>query len=329
MQSCLSTVKALADETRLRILRILMTGTYNVNELVAILSMGQSRVSRHLRILSDAGLVRPRRQGTWVYYGLTGLWENESRAGFLPSFADELSASPLPLAAADDRGIKVCLGQRRKQAEQFFSSVAERDDSQRDEIEGPAEHHTIIAELLRCGGEELGIVVDLGTGTGRLLPLLGESARGVIGIDGAREMLDVARRRCEESGGPEAELRLGSLEHLPLGDGEADAMVANMVLHHVANPLDALREVHRGLVPGGRFLLADYATHEFEFHREKLGDLWLGFDRDELAGWLELAGFEIESERELPGNRRRPGVFVIASNRKQVCKETSGNGGLV
>ena len=106
-------------------------------------------------------------------------------------------------------------------------------------------------------------------------------------------------------------------------------MVANMVLHHVANPLDALREVHRGLVPGGRFLLADYATHEFEFHREKLGDLWLGFDRDELAGWLELAGFEIESERELPGNRRRPGVFVIASNRKQVCKETSGNGGLV
>ena len=104
MQSCLSTVKALADETRLRILRILMTGTYNVNELVAILSMGQSRVSRHLRILSDAGLVRPRRQGTWVYYGLTGLWENESRPGFLPSFADELSASPLPPAAADDRG---------------------------------------------------------------------------------------------------------------------------------------------------------------------------------------------------------------------------------
>ncbi|MCH2365589.1 MAG: metalloregulator ArsR/SmtB family transcription factor, partial [Planctomycetes bacterium] len=190
MQSCLSTVKALAVETRLRILRILMTGTYNVNELVAILSMGQSRVSRHLRILSDAGLVRPRRQGTWVYYGLTGLWENESSPGFLPSFADELSANPLPLAAADDRGIKVCLGQRRKQAEQFFSSVAERDDSQRDEIEGPAEHHTIIAELLRCGGEELGTVVDLGTGTGRLLPLLGESARGVIGIDGAREMLD-------------------------------------------------------------------------------------------------------------------------------------------
>ncbi|MCH2585999.1 MAG: metalloregulator ArsR/SmtB family transcription factor, partial [Planctomycetes bacterium] len=93
MQSCLSTVKALAVETRLRILRILMTGTYNVNELVTILSMGQSRVSRHLRILSDAGLVRRRRQGTWVYYGLTGLWENESSPGFLPSFADELSAS--------------------------------------------------------------------------------------------------------------------------------------------------------------------------------------------------------------------------------------------
>jgi ArsR family transcriptional regulator len=316
MQSCLSTVKALADETRLRILRILMTGTYNVNELVAILAMGQSRVSRHLRILSDAGLVRPRRQGTWVYYGLTGLWEGETRSGFLPSFADELSANPLPLAGADDRGIKTCLGRRRKQAEQFFSSVAERADPQRDEIEGPAGHHSVIVELLGEDGAEHGTVVDLGTGTGRLLPLLARGARRVIGIDGAREMLDVARRRAEDECELEVELRLGSLEHLPLGDGEADAMVANMVLHHVANPLDVLREVHRGLATGGRFLLADYESHELEFHREKLGDLWLGFDRDELSGWLELAGFEIESERELPGNRRRPGVFVIAGNRK-------------
>ncbi len=316
MQSCLSTVKALADETRLRILRILMTGTYNVNELVAILAMGQSRVSRHLRILSDAGLVRPRRQGTWVYYGLTGLWEGETRSGFLPSFADELSANPLPLAGADDRGIKACLGRRRKQAEQFFSSVAERADSQRDEIEGPAGHHSVIVELLGENNGEPGTVVDLGTGTGRLLPLLARAARRVIGIDGAREMMDVARRRAEDEGDLEVELRLGSLEHLPLGDGEADAMVANMVLHHVANPQAALREVYRGLAAEGRFLLADYESHEFEFHREKLGDLWLGFDRDELSGWLELAGFEIESERELPGNRRRPGVFVMACKRK-------------
>ncbi len=316
MQSCLSTVKALADETRLRILRILMTGTYNVNELVAILAMGQSRVSRHLRILSDAGLVRPRRQGTWVYYGLTGLWEGETRSGFLPSFADELSVNPLPLAGADDRGIKACLGRRRKQAEQFFSSVAERADSQRDEIEGPAGHHSVIVELLGENNGEPGTVVDLGTGTGRLLPLLARAARRVIGIDGAREMIDVARRRAEDEGDLEVELRLGSLEHLPLGDGEADAMVANMVLHHVANPQAALREVYRGLAAEGRFLLADYESHEFEFHREKLGDLWLGFDRDELSGWLELAGFEIESERELPGNRRRPGVFVMACKRK-------------
>ncbi len=320
MQSCLLTVKALADETRLRIVRILMTGSYNVNEIVSILSMGQSRVSRHLRILSDAGLVRAQRQGTWVYYGLTRLWESESETGFLPSFADELSADPLQFTAADDRGIRSCLRRRRKQAEQFFSTVAERDDSQRDEIEGPADHHPLVGELLSaCSvNRELSTVVDLGTGTGRLLPLLGRNARQVIGIDGAREMLDVARRRSEEAGATEVEFRLGSLEHLPLGDGEADAMVANMVLHHVANPLEVLREVHRGLAPGGLFLLADYQAHERESHREKLGDLWLGFDRNELSGWLELAGFEIETERELAGNRRRPGVFVIAGNRKQV-----------
>ena len=126
MQSCLSTVKALADETRLRIVRILMSGSYNVNELVAILSMGQSRVSRHLRILSDAALVRAQRQGTWVYYGLTGLWESEVPSGFLPSFADELSTNPLQFSAADERGIKTCLNQRRRQAERFFNDVAEQ-----------------------------------------------------------------------------------------------------------------------------------------------------------------------------------------------------------
>lgn len=318
MQSCLSTVKALADETRLRIVRILMSGSYNVNELVAILSMGQSRVSRHLRILSDAALVRAQRQGTWVYYGLTGLWESEVPSGFLPSFADELSTNPLQFAAADERGIKTCLNQRRRQAERFFNDVAERDDSQREEIEGPADHHELLSGLLSSlpGDGGNGTVVDLGTGTGRLLSLLCENARHVIGVDGASEMLDVARKRSEEIGLDGVEFRLGSLEHLPLCDGEADAMVANMVLHHVANPLAVIREVHRGLVPGGRFLLADYEAHERESHREKLGDLWLGFDRDELCGWLELAGFEIETDRELPANRRRPGVFVIESNRR-------------
>ena len=167
-----------------------MTGTYNVNELVAILAMGQSRVSRHLRILSDAGLVRPRRQGTWVYYGLTGLWEGETRSGFLPSFADELSANPLPLAGSDDRGIKTCLGRRRKQAEQFFSSVAERADSQRDEIEGPAGHHSVIVELLGEDGAEHGTVVDLGTGTGRILPELSRRAERVIAVDASPSMLE-------------------------------------------------------------------------------------------------------------------------------------------
>ena len=318
MQSCLSTVKALADETRLRIVRILMSGTFNVNELVSILAMGQSRVSRHLRILSDAGLVRAQRQGTWVYYGLTGLWESEAPSGFLPSFADELSASPPEYAAVDDRAIRTCMNQRHRQRECFFNDVAEREDSQLEKIEGPADHHELLSSLLSSipGEESNGTVVDLGTGTGRLLSLLCENARLVIGVDSASEMIEVARRKTEELALEQVEFRLGSLEHLPLGDGEADAMVANMVLHHVANPIDVIREVHRGLVPGGRFLLADYEAHERESHREKLGDLWLGFDRDELSGWLELAGFEIETERELPGNRRRPGVFVIESNRR-------------
>ncbi len=156
-----------------------------------------------------------------------------------------------------------------------------------------------------------GTVVDLGTGTGVLLSRLSSLAQTVIGIDASTEMLQVARRNVEAQRLANVELRLGSLEHLPVPDHQADVMVANMVLHHVANPADVLREVHRGLRPGGLFLLADLATHTEEIYREKLGALWLGFERQELENWLEEAYLELIEFAELSGEDHRPTVIVV------------------
>jgi len=330
MDRILATCKALADETRLRVVRILTQGSFNVNELARILGMGQSRVSRHLRILLDAGLVTARREGSWAYYTLSGSWtggreraargqERRPSPRFLRLLASELArASETPQAAADDEAVRRSMDERRSRAETFFRGVAERWDSERDRIAGPPEHLDLLVEML--GRPRT--TVDLGTGTGVLLSRLAARSARVIGIDAAEEMLRVARRRVVDEELPGVELRLGSLEHLPLSDGEADVMVANMVLHHVANPPDALREVRRGLREGGRFVLADFAAHLVESYRERLGDLWLGFRRDELESWLAEAGLIPEGVKEIAGRDGRPGVLLLSARK---VAETTGD----
>jgi ArsR family transcriptional regulator len=142
-------------------------------------------------------------------------------------------------------------------------------------------------EAVRPGGT----VVDLGTGTGVLLEKLAPRSRRLIGVDASPEMLDVARRHVEAAKLSHVELRLGALEHLPLSDGEADTMVANMVLHHVANPPEVLREIRRGLKPQGRLVVADLEEHAAESFWQTLGAQWPGFRHEDVARWLEAAGF--------------------------------------
>jgi ArsR family transcriptional regulator len=318
MSSLLNTLKALGDETRLRILRVLRLGAFNVNELVGVLGMGQSRVSRHLKILLEADLVTARRQGSWVYYELSGRWSRApggKGADFLRPLAEDLDVE----FDGDRQAVDACFQRRREQAAQFFRGVAERWDRHRDQVQGRPRYLDRLAASLRGpsgGGEEeqrAGTVVDLGTGTGVLLSRLSPVAERVIGIDQSQEMLRRARQNVTRWGLRNVELRLGALEHLPLCDGEADAMVANMVLHHVADPPQALREVRRGLRAGGKLVLAELATHGEENYREELGDLWLGFERAELERWLLEARLALEScdeERDDPG---RPGVLLLVA----------------
>lgn len=315
MQPYLASFKALADSTRLRLLGVLQAGAFNVNELVGILAMGQSRVSRHLKILLDAELVEARREGVWVYYRLSDRWSGGSaNLRYLRVLARELRAQ----LNGEQQAIDECLQKRRKTSHNFFERVAPRWNEHRDQVQGAPEYIEDLASRVDAAAT----VVDLGTGTGLLLPRLSVCAQSVIGIDSSSEMLQEARRHVASSTLDNVELRLGELEHLPISDSGADAMVANMVLHHVAHPPQALREVHRGLCPGGRFLLADFAPHEEEVYRDKLGDLWLGFERRDLERWLNETGFKIEEFSEYPDNGERPTVVLVSARAEETTHES-------
>lgn len=265
--------KALADETRLRLMCVLARYELNVNELVCLLGMGQSRISRHLKILADAGLLTPRRDGLWVFYSVPsgGEGENFWQATLPFMQQDDLFENDCRLAAS-------IVQERAVKARQFFNSIAEDWDQMSCDLLGdfdlPA---TVLASAPICK-----VAADLGCGTGHMLERLLQKAEHVIGVDGSPRMLEMARQRFASSPG-KVSLRIGELDHLPLADGEADLVTLSMVLHHLERPEAALREISRVLKPGGQLLLADFAKHSQEELRLKYGDRRLGFTEEELG----------------------------------------------
>jgi ArsR family transcriptional regulator len=300
--------KSLADSTRLRILRVLCSGAFNVNELVGILGIGQSRVSRHLKILSEAGLLEVRREGSWAYYRLAPVNGSGRGSAIARALIDHIERSLPP----EQAGIAGCYERRRRLSQQFFRGAADGWDRRRDRVQGPPAYLDRLLEGVGSGADTL---ADLGTGTGVLLAPLSTRARRVIGIDASPEMLQAARQHAQGRGLENVDLRLGALEHLPLPDASVDGAVANMVLHHVADPRSALAEVRRILRPSGKLAIAELRRHGREEYREKLGDLWLGFERRELERWLGEADLWIEQSEEIPPAPGRPGVILALASR--------------
>lgn len=299
----LATLKALADENRLRLVAVLARGEFTVQELTAILASGQSRISHHLKVLAEAGLVAVKRQGTWAYYrlaeteGLAGalLKPLRERFGELPGHQDDL----LRLARI--------LEERRRASRDFFERHARQWDEMAATVLPIAAHR---AELLaQIPSAEL--IVEIGVGTGVLLAELSRRGERVIGIDHAPAMIGQARQRLLEDGLTNVELRLGEMSHLPLADATASVILLNMVLHHAADPAGVFLELRRVLAPAGHLVIADLMRHEEEWVRSELADQWLGFERCELEGWLNAAGFTITRFTEIPGNEHAQGVFIL------------------
>lgn len=280
--------KALGDETRLRLANILMHYELSVNEIVKIMKMGQSRVSRHLKILLEAGLLVSRRDGLWVFY-------QTPKAGRARNFLNLVMPLVLPDTRLDDdlaRAAKI-MDERILRTRQFFNSVAEHWDALKTEILGDFD---IASSILSIMPVSCHTAVDLGCGTGGVLYAMRERARVIIGVDGSAKMLEVCKRRFAAERLPEnsISLRIGELSHLPLADNEANFATLNLVLHHLPNPAISLKEVRRIMAPDGLIFLSEFLRHNDETMRARYGDHWLGFEKDEIAGYLEDAGFELQ-----------------------------------
>lgn len=303
----LEVIKGLADPTRLRLIGILEHGEFTVQELTSILQMGQSRVSRHLKILVEAGICTVQRQGTWSYFQMNG---NDD---FFRSIRQEILGRVVHLEGYHDDqvGLTRILDERRSKSRQFFDQHARQWDQMASELIPVSQYVSLILNELDSGH----IVVDVGVGTGRLLKELSAASRQVIGIDHSAPMLDQAKNRVENEKLENVELRLGELTHLPVADGVANCAILNMVLHHAANPQTAFRELNRVLEPGGLLIIADLVHHEMEWFHDRMADQWMGFDHHEIERWLDLTGYRIGHYKQINFDVKLPSVFVLTAEK--------------
>jgi DNA-binding transcriptional ArsR family regulator len=311
----LSTLKALADPVRLRLVVILAHGELTVQELTDILRMGQSRISRHLKILCEAGILTVKRQGTWGYYRLA------TGNGFFTNLRHMLDEQliDLPGRKEDLEGLTRILDERRRRTREFFDAHARQWDVLAREVLPTAPYRsTLLAAVPNSG-----CLVEVGVGTGKLLSELRQRAAAVIGIDSSAPMLEEAGRQVRLEGLSDIDLRLGDMAHLPVTDGCADTVVLNMVLHHAPQPLMVLAEVHRILRPAGILLVADFCRHEAEWVRERLADQWLGFEVGELTAWLQQVGFGPGQVQSVAGRGAELPVFVLTARKENGVESKS------
>ena len=297
-------IKALADPTRLRLFNILSHHEFHVNEMVRLLQMGQSRISRHLKILTDNGLLVSRRDGLLVYYTAAEAEETEQLASVIRASLRAEAQTKEDLRRSAD-----IVHERSRTTRQFFNTIAENWDSLKKDILGGFHLYEMIAEHI----QPCGTAVDVGCGTGDLLSLLVDKTHQVIGIDSSPGMLDQARRRFTRI--QKIDLRLGEVEHLPIRDQTVDAAVMNMVLHHLSQPEQGIREIYRILKPRSLFVITEFAKHDRESVRVQYGDRWLGFTEDTVHQWLETWHFNVEERKEYQLEQRLKLIMYIA--RKQ------------
>lgn len=266
----------------------------SVGELGEILKLPQSTVSRHLKTLSDAGLADARREGTSTFYRLP-----DAASGDLAQEVHQLRQMARdhlkhdPTAGADARRLQEILRKRElarhgsNGLDAFFGKNAPQWEQLRAQWFGDRFHLEGLLALLSPRWH----VVDVGAGTGVMLPLLAPHVGRVIAVDASAAMLKGARKRVEEMGWSNVEIRHGSAEHLPLEDASMDVAVLTLVMIYTHRPQAALEEVHRVLKPGGTVLVMDMQAHSVDLFREKLNHRWMGFSREQLTEWLTAAGF--------------------------------------
>ena len=303
--------KILSDPTRMRILHLLDNQELVVQELMEILGMAQSRVSRHLAILREAGLLMDRRNGTYVSYRFSpptdGCWR-DAWALVSRNLAGD------PTAERDAAALERVLANRGERSRSFFDAVGPEWDALRKVFNDDALRARAIDRLVQPGLR----VADIGTGTGILAGELVRLGLDVVGVDNSTRMLEAARAKIDSQALPAIELRKAEADRLPFGDGELDGAFAHMVLHYLPSPADAIRDMGRCVRPGGVVVVVDFLHHEHEWMRRELGMVWLGFELDSVREWFEAGGLpeaEIQVYEPPAPGRDLPATFIASGRR--------------
>ncbi len=277
--------KALSDPTRLRLLNILNYYELNVNEIVSIVDMIQSGVSRHLKILMESGLLVSRKDGSFIYYSVDKKMESLPLINFACACMEKEMVCSLDLQKAE-QSIMI----RKNRTKRFFKTVAPQWDRLKKEVLGDFDLNGVLKQMVLSGQA----VADLGCGTGEMLGSMHQAdGKILIGVDSSPEMLEQARIKLPNL--DSIDLRLGELENLPIKNQEVDTVIMSMVLYHIFEPEKSIHEVWRVLKPGGLFLMADFEKHDQEEIKDIIGGSWLGFEKEQIKAWFASCGLLLKS----------------------------------
>lgn len=290
----IAALKAAGESTRLRILALLAQAELTVKDLTAILAQSQPRISRHLKLLADAGLVDRHPEGAWVFYRLSDDGPGGRLARDLYRLADEGDAV---LSRDRERLVQTKRDQAELAQRYFAANAADWDTIRALHV---AEQAVEEAMLAAVGSKPFQTLLDLGTGTGRLLELFAPLYDRAVGVDASTAMLAVARANLDHAGVGRAQVRLGDIYSLPYARDAFDVVTIHQVLHYLDEPERAIAEAARVLVPGGRLLIVDFAPHTLEFLRERHAHRRLGFGHEPMAHWTGAANLDLTTVLDLP-----------------------------
>lgn len=305
LNDAVDTLKAAAESSRLRILLLLSRGDLTVSDLTGILNQSQPRVSRHLRLLLEAGLIDRYQEGSWAFFRLA---DTESVQAFVKGLAERLDPSDSQLQRDAERLADV---KRRRQqaARSYFSANAASWDHIRSLHVPDKAVESALVEIV--GDKRFQTMLDLGTGTGRILEILSPLYTRGVGIDLSREMLAVARANLDRAGITNAQVRLGDLFAAQLDRNAFDLITMHQVLHYLDDPARAIAEAARLLRPSGRLVVVDFAPHELEFLREKHAHQRLGFSDQQIGEWFAAAELDLGESRAFAPERAGQGQLTV------------------
>lgn len=304
LEQLLNGLRAAAEDSRLRLLAVCAQGEWTVSELTQIMGQSQPRVSRHLKLLAEAGLLERFREGSWVFYRRAqsgaGARVARSLCRLLPE-ADEM-------LGVDRRRVEAIRASRRRQAERYFDAHADEWAMGEDFTADTAEVDRLLMEAVTAGRCEK--LLDVGTGTGRVLQLLAGHIGQGLGVDLSHDMLRVARTHLDRREARNCQVRHGDMYQLPVTDGDFAAVTLHQVLHFADDPQAALAEATRVLRPDGRLVIVDLFAHDSEWLRTERAHRRLGFAEREMHEWLIGLGLEVEPVKRVEGEKFVIGVWT-------------------